>query len=763
MERNDLISKLCKEAAENTPDIYDKIIKAAKSEGLLGARGVGAPSTDGLKNSSSTAGSRSIKYSGKTAGAVAQNRFITVVAAVIAAITATLAVGIPLALNVNDGIKNGGQIEAPDVELPENPDKPDKPDVPNIPENPDKPDVPEVPENPDGVKLIEIKHKLGDGKYLWNEKDVLSGVYNLYGAEIEITRNNGEVSSVPLTVDLFENEVDFAVGNHEIEVTYGGKGATFSIFVASEDGLIEAVEGEYKVMGSFDKLIFDVNSPDGFDFGGLKIGGKFNLKQDGTDYFGYFGETSVNERFVRNFNKNSAGVQACKLVTGNINPSPTTIDEFCVMGYNSVKTEERVYLSSVYIVNNNDNSIVYHTEVSPERPYINVKNIPDRFYLYEPEYRAEFDYKVGDFTIYSGGNDEVISVDNIRPFLYENYESSGDDNLFSVLFEGERTVKFTSWQEEIEVKYATYNSDDTSIRFCRVIGDNILKYELSNGVTLNSIKQELIQRSLYVEYFEPVNGKYSEIVPITEDMIDFDGVDVNSYNNQYGFIKYGGKTIAVNIVKAYSVAGAEVLYNLKSNGKVNLILSETTFNDLGQCDKDYCNEIALYNNGIAMLKHTANGIGNVLTQYKLEGGRLTLIRHGFATSFLTVNLSNRTFDELDLKTVTAGMESKKYTFSHIYFPDAEIRIGWSGTFTAYTGETGFDYSWYVNVHLTGWASTANGGNSYQIAGVEYVAAWASGWFNNKKAFMLRFADKDWWFDIGTQDADGNYKLTLIEM
>lgn len=35
MELTELISELCKEAVQYTPDVFDKVIKAAKSEGLL--------------------------------------------------------------------------------------------------------------------------------------------------------------------------------------------------------------------------------------------------------------------------------------------------------------------------------------------------------------------------------------------------------------------------------------------------------------------------------------------------------------------------------------------------------------------------------------------------------------------------------------------------------------------------------------------------------------------------------------------------------
>lgn len=194
-----------------------------------------------------------------------------------------------------------------------------------------------------------------------------------------------------------------------------------------------------------------------------------------------------------------------------------------------------------------------------------------------------------------------------------------------------------------------------------------------------------------------------------------------------------------------------------------MILSDATVNDLGQCMGDVCKEIVLYDNGVAMLKHTANGGGNVLIGYKLEGDKLTLLRHGSATTFLTVNLSGGTFEEIDFDGATSGMTYNKYKFSHLYFPDTNSPLGWTATFTAYSGSTGFNNAWYVNVYLTGWASSTNeDGYNYQIAGVEYAATWAYGWHNNKNAFVLRFADRDWWFEIGIADDLGIYQLKFIK-
>ncbi|MCM1237440.1 MAG: hypothetical protein NC489_45825 [Ruminococcus flavefaciens] len=766
MERSELISKLYKEAAETTPDIYDKILKTAKAEGLIDAGGVAAGTSGaGTPSAVKGAGGGAAKA---VASAAPHSRIVSVAVCILASFIAVAAVAVTLGLNIKSEINGGSQIEAPsDNGGTDNSGSGgsnggnsnigggQSPSNPTAPTEPADPAEPTTPVDPNGVKTIAIDHKFGEGKYLWNESDVLKGVYNLYGAELEITRNDGAVESLPLTVDMFDGGADFTAGNYDVTVTYGGKTAGLSVFVAPSDGYIEAVDGKFTLNGPQDVITCVLNSPDGLDFGGLEIKGEFNLKFDGAIYGGYYGSTEVNERFVRNFDRNVAGMQACALTLGNIDPACKEISGFNVLVYDQAPaTEERVYLSDV-LIKNAANDIMYHTEVSPEKPYIDINDIPNR---YEPDYRAEFIFKRGKFTTYSGDGKSAVFAESIGDFYYDSI--SGDTNLWSVLSRGERIITLTSGSQTYEIDYTVYDSSYSNIRFCRVHGEDIVDYELTDGVTLDSIKADLLTRVLYVEYFEKENGKYFDYVPITEDMIDFSSVDVNSYTLQHGSIIYRDSSVGVNIVKPYTVAGASVLYNLTCAGGVNLILSETTLNDLGQCSKDVCKQIVLYSNGVAMLKHTGNGIGDVLTGYALDGNNLTLLRHGIATSFLTVNLSGKTFSAIDLDSATSGMDYNGYIFNYRY---ANTNLGWSGTFTAYAGQTGYAYSKYVNVHLTGWASTTDSnGYSYQIAGVEYVATWAMGWHNNKNAFVLRLADKDWWFEIGAADGFGRKNLTFIK-
>ncbi len=616
--------------------------------------------------------------------------------------------------------------------------------------------------DPDGVKSIAIRHVYGNGKYLWNIDDVLEGRYNLYGARLEITQNDGKVINKLLTADMFGG-AGLSIGNHEITVEYGGQTAEFTVFVASKSNPIEVAADNYRLDGSLDTVVFDYGNDNSLNFGGLAIEGEFNVELDGNGYYGYYGETPVDERFVRNFDCGKSGMQTCILTSGNMKSTYETICEFNVFGYESATvTRGKVFLSEVLIRNANM-EVVCEIEISPEKPYIDVQKIADRNTYFEPDYSTDLIFKRGDFVQYSGGGAGVTKVENIESFNSVFYNVSGNTDLWSFLNSGERIIKLENAGETIEVGYTVYDSDYTNIRFCRVHGETILDYELKDGVTIESIKQDLLTRTLYVEYFEKVNGKYVDFVPVTEDMLNFDNVDVNSYDHQYGRIEFCGKTIAVNIVKPYSVAGAQVLHNLTSTRGVNMILSDATVNDLGQCMGDVCKEIVLYDNGVAMLKHTANGVGNVLTGYKLEGDKLTLLRHGSATTFLTVNMSGGTFEEIDFDGATAGMTYNKYEFGHLYFPDTNSPLGWTATFTAYSGSTGFNNAWYVNVYLTGWASSTNeDGYNYQIAGVEYAATWAYGWHNNKNAFVLRFADRDWWFEIGTADDLGVYELKFIK-
>ncbi len=106
MERSELISKLSKAANETMPEIYDKILMAAKADGLIGK-------TTGAKALSENApsGSGAVK---SVAGAAVKNRVIAVVATVLACAVAVTAVAVPVALSAKGGLDDGSQIEAPE-------------------------------------------------------------------------------------------------------------------------------------------------------------------------------------------------------------------------------------------------------------------------------------------------------------------------------------------------------------------------------------------------------------------------------------------------------------------------------------------------------------------------------------------------------------------------------------------------------------------------------------------------------------------------
>lgn len=111
MEDNEIISKLCEEAVEHTPDIYGKILKAAKAEGLIKtsvASSSGAPS---VKSGSSY----SAKPTVKTAVARSPKKGILIaVASTLAALVAATAVAVPLTLYSRNGGLGGDEISAPD-------------------------------------------------------------------------------------------------------------------------------------------------------------------------------------------------------------------------------------------------------------------------------------------------------------------------------------------------------------------------------------------------------------------------------------------------------------------------------------------------------------------------------------------------------------------------------------------------------------------------------------------------------------------------
>lgn len=113
MEDNEIIAKLCEEAVEHTPDVYGKILKAAKAEGLIKtsvASSSGAPS---VKSGSSY----SAKPTVKTAVARSPKKGILIaVASTLAAFVAATAVVVPLTLKSRNGGLGGpgGEISAPD-------------------------------------------------------------------------------------------------------------------------------------------------------------------------------------------------------------------------------------------------------------------------------------------------------------------------------------------------------------------------------------------------------------------------------------------------------------------------------------------------------------------------------------------------------------------------------------------------------------------------------------------------------------------------
>ncbi|MDE7306751.1 MAG: leucine-rich repeat protein [Clostridia bacterium] len=101
MERSEIISKLCKEAAETTPDLYEKISNAAKAQGLMQSSGA-APFGAG----SAANGGGTVKAVAKTAS---KGKIAAIAAGTLAVLLAVTAVAVPLALDSgNDVGGNGG-------------------------------------------------------------------------------------------------------------------------------------------------------------------------------------------------------------------------------------------------------------------------------------------------------------------------------------------------------------------------------------------------------------------------------------------------------------------------------------------------------------------------------------------------------------------------------------------------------------------------------------------------------------------------------
>lgn len=612
-----------------------------------------------------------------------------------------------------------------------------------------------------GVKAIAIQHTNGEGKYLWNAGDVEDGKYDLYDATLKITHNDDTVSFKPVTVDMLDSDINLTAGNHNITVSYEGKEVALSVFVAPEDGLIEAVVGKSEITGIGETLTFNLSSKDGINNENINIKGMFNVSLDGEIYNGYYGETPVNERFLQDFDPTKEGIQECKIVAGNISASPAVLGDLNVMSYKSVDvSEEEVFVSGITVIKIADNSVAQHFDLVPGKPYLDI----DKVEFYSSDYKLEFQFAKGTFTNYSGGTDTAVTVTDIAPFdpASNGYKVSGDIGINCVNWYGEYLIRLASKTGEITVAYTTYSSSNTNIRFCRVHNVPILEYELKDGFTLDNITKDLLTKELYVEYFEKVDGKFVHLVPVEESMIDYDRVDVNSYNHQSGTITFSDKGIGINIVRARTVEGANVLYTLNNTAGLRFLLSEATVNDLSKgIEGDLCKKIVLYDNGAA--KVFIGNIGELIMGYELNGNNLTLLRYGLATTYLTANLTNNTFEKLDISSATAGAEKKTYSYYHDYELGGDIPVGWSATFTAYKGDTGYPYCWYAEVHLTGWASSVNeDGYAYQIAGMDYLASWALGWHNNTNALVVRFADYDWWFIIGTADDTGTYRLEFFK-
>lgn len=112
MEDNEIIAKLCEETVEHTPDIYGKILKAAKAEGLIKTNAASTSATSSVGSGSSYAAKTAVKAAARSP----KKGILIAVASTLAALVAATAVVVPLTLKSRNGGLggNGGEISAPD-------------------------------------------------------------------------------------------------------------------------------------------------------------------------------------------------------------------------------------------------------------------------------------------------------------------------------------------------------------------------------------------------------------------------------------------------------------------------------------------------------------------------------------------------------------------------------------------------------------------------------------------------------------------------
>ncbi len=112
MEDNEIIAKLCEEAVEHTPDVYGKILKAAKAEGLIKTSVASSSATSSVGSGSSYAAKTAVKAAARSP----KKGILIAVASTLAALVAATAVIVPLTLKSRNGGLggNGGEISAPD-------------------------------------------------------------------------------------------------------------------------------------------------------------------------------------------------------------------------------------------------------------------------------------------------------------------------------------------------------------------------------------------------------------------------------------------------------------------------------------------------------------------------------------------------------------------------------------------------------------------------------------------------------------------------
>lgn len=622
------------------------------------------------------------------------------------------------------------------------------------------------------IQSASISHEHGDGNYLWFKKDTDAGIYNFYGAQWEITLKDGvarggdNVAFEPVSADQLVLNGTLRAGKQEVTLKLDYLTETINVFVYEEGHgyYLDGVSGQYEVNGLTDNpILFSDGAIN--DLSKVTVTGTFNMVDGNGTVMSleYYGVKEITEENLVGFANDASGKQLCDLKI-NLSEKARPLTQVYAVAYDQTVKEQRIYISGVNIG-------WWHQDMQPEAPHINVGDFiyeygkmkyGDLYHGYISEkidtesYPISFEFKIADCDVYTSDGEEVVIWGEAQDLkVYDNDVNCERDVNKFIQVEG-RDLELTYQNKLYKFTYYAYsynlkNDLWQNIKFCRVAGRSINRYTLDDQFTVESVKQDLLNRFLYVEYFQPVNGRNKVFIPIEDFMLeDFDDIDANTFEEQSATVKFGVEqgvsiynwNIAIRMTKEYSVKGAKVVRILTSDSGECFILSEATKNDFSKHAGDKVKEIFLYDNGCAVLKHEGNGLGDFKCGYVLDGNLLKIDCHGDEVAYLT--LTDDKFTAISDSEKAGGKDSEIYVYEG---------QGWTAVFTAYdNGSNTSLWYYYLKIELK---------DSVSNETVEYQATWAIGRFNNRNCFVAAFANGEMWFNIGVQDSQGRYKLEYL--